>query len=394
MPRAVCLDCFAGISGDMFAAAFIHAGVISADELGAQLAHLGLGPVEVAAKRVHRGPLAATHIAFSAPQAPARLTPEQFQATVQASQLSPAAKEWVLKAWSSLMEAEAAVHGTSSTDVHLHELGDVDTLWDLASAAAIVERLGPADFYAPRVALGSGWVRTHHGPLPVPAPAVLELLKGFPTVAGDVPMELTTPTGAAILRMLSPSPAWPEASWSAIGHGAGTRELPIPNVLRVLVGEAVAAPQTDQVVLLITDVDDMDPQHFPYVQERLMAAGALDASGETVLMKKGRPGLRFQVISPPHLEVALAEILFRETTTLGIRIIPAQRRILERRFEKVTTPYGEVSVKLGILQGHVVNTAPEYEDCRRLAQAQGVPLKLVHQAAVAAAQAFLPHPRS
>jgi uncharacterized protein (TIGR00299 family) protein len=392
MPRAVCLDCFAGISGDMFAAAFIHAGVITADELGAYLTRLDLGPVEVAAKRVHRGPLSATHITFSAPQAPQRLTPPQFQAAVQASQLPPAAKEWVLKAWRSLMEAEAAVHGASPDDVHLHELGDVDTLWDLASAAAIVERLGPTDFYAPRVALGSGWVRTHHGPLPVPAPAVLVLLKGFPTVAGDVSMELTTPTGAAILRALSPSPQWPEARWSAIGHGAGTRELPIPNVLRVLVGEAAAIAQSDQVVLLITDVDDMDPQHFPYVQERLLAAGALDASGETVLMKKGRPGLRIQVLAPPHLEGALAEILFRETTTLGMRVIPAQRRILERRFQSVTTPYGEVSVKLGILAGRVVNAAPEHEECRRLAQAQGVPLKLVHQAAVAAAQALLSQP--
>jgi uncharacterized protein (TIGR00299 family) protein len=264
-------------------------------------------------------------------------------------------------------------------------MGHADTLFDLTCAATIVEKLDDAAFYMPRLIAGSGHVKIQHGVYPVPAPATVLLLKDIPWTAGEVEFELVTPTGAAILRALHPRFAWPEARWSAIGYGAGGKELPRPNVLRVLVGESEGDAKSDEVVLIMADVDDMSPEHFPYVQELLLEAGALDVSAENILMKKGRPGLRIQVMSPPDLTDSLTETLFRETTTLGVRLLPVQRRILDREVRSVETPYGTVRVKIGSLSGEALNAAPEYEDCKALARSKGVPLKAVYQAAMEAA---------
>lgn len=388
MSRVVCLDCFSGISGDMFAAAFVHAGVVSAEELGSGLSSLGVGPVQVRAEQVTRAALVGIRIEFDAKEAPPHLEPGETVRVVEGGSLPEGVKEWLLGAWRAILQAEASAHGTTVEDVHLHEMGHIDTLFDLTCAAVIVEKLKDATFYLPRLVLGTGTVRTQHGVYPVPAPATVELLKGIPCTGGDVEAELTTPTGAAIVRALKPRYEWPEARWSSVGYGAGGRELPRPNLLRVLVGESVARTEGDEVVLILADVDDLSPEYFPHAQERLLEAGALDVSAESVLMKKGRPGLRIQVMAPPHLVDSLAEIVFRETTTLGVRLLPVRRRILARETRRVDTPYGPVRVKVGCLGGHVVNVSPEHEDCRELALASGVPLKVIYQAAVAAAREF------
>ncbi len=389
MGRVVCLDCFSGVSGDMFAAAFIHAGIVSAEELGASLSRLGVGHVEVRAEPVSRAAIGALHVEFDAPEAPSHLHADDTVRLVEGSELADGAKAWILEAWQAIVEAEASVHGSEPGHVHLHEMGHIDTLFDLASAATIVEKLRDAAFHLPRLVVGKGQVRMQHGVYPVPAPATVALLKGIPWTAGEVEAELTTPTGAAILRTLKLCFAWPEARWSSIGYGAGTRELPRPNVLRVLVGEPVGDVERDEVVLVLADVDDMSPEHFPYVQERLLEAGALDVGAESVLMKKGRPGLRIQVMAPPHLADTLATVMFQETTTLGVRLLPVKRRVLSREVREVETPYGAVRVKVGSMGGKVVNVSPEYEDCRKLARTSGVPLKAVYQAATAAARELM-----
>lgn len=386
MGRVVCLDCFSGISGDMFAAAFIHAGVVSAEELSESLSRLGVGAVTVKTDTVSRQSIGSVYITFESPEAPSHLHADETQKVVESSALTDGAKAWILGAWRTILEAEASVHGTKPDHVHLHEMGHVDTLFDLTCAATIVEKLDNATFYVPRLVTGSGHVKMQHGVYPVPAPATVLLLKDIPWTAGEVEFELVTPTGAAILRALRTRFTWPEARWSSIGYGAGGKELPRPNVLRVLVGESEGDAGADEVVLIMADVDDMSPEHFPYVQELLLEAGALDVSAENILMKKGRPGLRIQVMSPPHLADTLAEAMFRETTTLGVRLLPVQRRILDREVRSVETPYGTVRVKIGSLRGEVLNVSPEYEDCKALARSNGVPLKAVYQAATEAAR--------
>ncbi|MEE8443476.1 MAG: nickel pincer cofactor biosynthesis protein LarC, partial [Dehalococcoidia bacterium] len=341
--------------------------------------------VEVNVHHVTRGHIAGVRVEFVAPHAPTPLSPSEITGAIQQSGLPTSARQWALEAWQAILDAEAKVHHADPKDVHLEELGDPDTVLDITSAAVIVEALGRPQFYVPSVTLGTGMVRTRAGLLPVPAPATAELLKGFPTAAGTVKGELATPTGAAILRTLHPSFRWPEARWTDIGYGAGTRETEVPNVLRVLVGEEEVKSEAEEIVLLLTDMDDMNPEYFPYVQELLLKAGALDVSAETLLMKKGRPGLRIQVMTLPALQDTLTDILFRETTTLGVRFIPAKRKVLTRKMQRVRTAYGTVKVKVGLLNETVVNVAPEHEDCLRLAKATGTPLKVVYQAALAAA---------
>ena len=404
MSRVVCLDCFSGISGDMFAAAFVHAGVVSTEELSQWLSRLGVGPVEIKAETVARASIAGIKIRFEAHQAPHHLDPKETAGLVKDSPLSREAKHWFHKGWRAILEAEAAVHGTTPDDVHLHEMGHVDTIFDLICAALIAEKLRGAMFYLPRLVVGVGSVRTQHGIYPVPAPATAALLKEIPYTAGDVKAELATPTGAAILHTLKPCHRWPKARWSNIGYGAGARQLPQPNLLRVLVGEAVepvqgdeavGPVQGDEVIVILADVDDMSPEYFPYVQEKLLAAGAVDVSGENILMKKGRPGLRIQVMASSELVDTLTELLFRETTTLGVRMLPPiRRRMLTREIKTVQTPYGAVTVKLGLLGDCVVNVAPEHESCRHVARASGVPLKVVYQEAMAASKDAYKSPHS
>lgn len=373
------LDCFSGISGDMFLAAFLDAQAIEPGTLEKKLSTLGLGKVKLVLKRVKRGAIAATHLSFQMgrlKQSSARRGFAGIRRLIEESPLTTGEQRRAIAIFRSLAKVEAKIHDEAIEDVHFHELGALDSILDIVGAAIIIEQLGAEKTFVSKINMGSGFVKTDHGHLPVPVPSALELLKDMPTYSSGVEAELVTPTGAAILRHLAPMYEHPPARWQAIGYGAGTRELETPNVLRVLVGEGLSQRREDEEALVIeTDIDDMSPQIFPYVQQLLFQHGAQDVNWHALHMKKNRPGVRLYVLSPPERVDALCEIVFRETSTLGVRIQTVKKRRLDRKMIHVSTPHGRVRVKLGFWRDRLMNVAPEYDDCVQLANQTGVPVK-------------------
>ncbi|MDR3764215.1 MAG: nickel pincer cofactor biosynthesis protein LarC [Acidobacteriota bacterium] len=418
------LDCFSGLSGDMFLGAAVSAGV-PLEKLASVAESLGLG-AHLEAKAVERAGISATHMVVTVhghseePLDEPEHTHEhphgehshgehehshehshaghthphehahvhrglpEIRQIIAAAPISDEAKAFALRAFGFLAEAEGKIHNRPLDEIHFHEVGSEDAIVDIVCAAVAAEALGVDRWYASALNVGSGTVRCAHGTLPVPAPATAELLKGAPIYSAGPQKELLTPTGAAVLRALGAEFApMPAAQLTATGYGAGGRDFPgHANVLRLMLGETASASATDSVVVMEANLDDLSPQIVGYAQQKLMEAGALDAFVTPVQMKKGRPGMLLTVLAAPSDEMKLARILFTETTTLGIRRRLEQRHILERRFENVTTPWGAARVKLGLFAGEVVNAAPEFEDCRHLAEASGVPLKQVMQEAM------------
>jgi uncharacterized protein (TIGR00299 family) protein len=278
-----------------------------------------------------------------------------------------------------LGEAEARVHGIAIDKVHFHEVGAMDSIADIVGACVALELLGVDELRCSAINVGSGTVKTEHGVLPVPAPATAALLEGKPVYARGPEVELTTPTGAAIVATLASGfGAMPAMRIGAIGYGAGDRDFPEhPNVLRAMVGESATAPEATLVSVIEANIDDASPQLLGYAIERLMAAGALDASLSPVQMKKNRPGSLLRVIARPQDQETLAQLIFAETSTLGLRIHSAERRVEERRVVEVDTEFGKIRIKVS---GHGM-FAPEYEDCRAIAARTGTPLPKVIAAA-------------
>jgi hypothetical protein len=278
-----------------------------------------------------------------------------------------------------LGEAEARVHGIAIDKVHFHEVGAMDSIADIAGACVALELLGVDELRCSAINVGSGTVKTEHGVLPVPAPATAALLEGKPVYARGPEVELTTPTGAALVATLASGfGAMPAMRVRSIGYGAGDRDFAEqPNVLRAMVGESAAAPEATLVSVIEANIDDASPQLLGYAIERLMAAGALDASLSPLQMKKNRPGSLLRVIAKPEDQEALAQLIFAETSTLGLRIHTAERRVEERRVVEVETEFGKIRVKIS---GHGT-FAPEYEDCRSIAASTGTPLPKVIAAA-------------
>ena len=447
--RIAYLDCFSGISGDMFLGAAVDAGV-PLEKLQSVAAALGLD-ASLTAHRVQRSGISATkievvihghldqpldlgdpstssqasHHEHSHDNSPApahvhRGLPEIRQIIARAP-ISAVAQAFALNTFQLLAQAEGTVHNQSPESIHFHEVGSEDAIVDIVCSAVAIELLAADAWYCSALNVGGGTVRCAHGVLPVPAPATAELLRGAPVFSSGAQKELLTPTGAAILKALNvrfePLPAM---TLSATGYGAGARELPgIANVVRLTVGNttgglfsATGGPHppsfgecgehstldsgehSDTVVVLEANIDDMNPQLFSYVQQKLLTAGALDAFAVPVQMKKGRPGLIFTVLAALAHAEAMSHILLTETTTLGVRMRTEQRRTLQREHVTVASQWGPIRVKLGIMQGQVVNSAPEFEDCRKVAEATGVPLKTVMQEALrlAAGSAALPDP--
>lgn len=382
------LDCFAGLSGDMFLAAWLDSGSPSSELLTERLALLGLGKVRLRKHLVTRRSIRATKLDFEIAADEAQHRSFQgIQRLLKASKLSTNERQRALAIFQLLAEAEGRVHDVPVEDVHFHEVGALDSICDIVGAAIVIERLKIKRWYASKVNLGSGTVATQHGIYPVPAPATLELLKGMPTYSSGIEAELVTPTGAAILRHLEPEFQMPSARWDAVGYGAGTRELEIPNTLRVLVGQSLKRPiETREALVIETDIDDMNPQRLPYVAARLMDAGAQDVSWHPLQMKKGRTGFRLYVLADAERLDALGELIYRETTTLGLRIHAVEKQMLEREVITVKIPQGQIRVKLARLGNEIVNAMPEYEDCCALAEASGLPLKEIEGLARAAAE--------
>lgn len=292
------------------------------------------------------------------------------------------------RVFTSLAEAEGHVHGTSPEEVHFHEVGAVDSIVDVVGSSAALEALGASRVTCSAVATGTGTVVCEHGEIPVPAPATMELLKGIPTRPTGVQAELTTPTGAVLLREFVDEFAPPPAGAPLrVGYGAGSRDEPgRADVLRGILYENAAAASDERMVITEAVVDDMTGEIAGELHERLGAAGAVEVTLSQVGLKKSRPAIRVTALSDPGASGAVAEAMLRHSTTLGCRSWEVGRRVLERRFDEAETPWGTVRVKVGLLGGETVNAAPEYEDCRRVADAGGVPTKTVFAAALAAWQ--------
>jgi uncharacterized protein (TIGR00299 family) protein len=442
--RIAYLECFSGISGDMFLGALVDAGV-SPTVLKNTVAALKVG-AKLEFSRVMRSGISATKVDVwvdgekdlpreeywakqGVPQTPSAPThhehadshghthshghshePERSGAAIQhehshrqphrglseirkiisSAAISESAKKMAISIFEALGAAEARIHNVPVDQVHFHEVGAVDAMVDIVCAAVGSEALGVDEIVCSRLNVGGGTVECAHGTFPIPAPATLELLKDAPVYSSGVQAELVTPTGAAIVKTLARRfTAFPEMKVEKSAYGAGSREFSgHPNVLRLVIGESaptvVGKTNLEMISVLEANLDDLNPQVFGYVMDRLLEEGALDAFGMPVQMKKNRPGTLLTVLCNPEDAGKLAQLLFTETTTLGVRRREESRHTLTRRWENVRTPWGEVRIKIASMNGTVTNYAPEYEDCRRIAAESHVPLKTVIQEAARA----------
>jgi uncharacterized protein (TIGR00299 family) protein len=389
------LDCFSGASGDMILGALLDAGADLA-AIESDLSRLGI-PFELTLSTVHRCGIRACKVDVAAPEGTSTVmrTYEDALRLLEGARLEPEVSRRAASIFGRLARAEAKVHGQPVGEVHFHELDGVDTIVDVVGAVAAFAALRAEDVVASPIATGTGVVPSRHGPLPLPAPAVLELLGGGSLYGREIEAELITPTGAAILAEFASSfGKMPAMSVSATGYGAGSRELQIPNVLRVIVGEPSpqdAGPgEAVEDLLIEATIDDMNPELYPFVLERLSAAGAIDGWVTPVIGKAGRPAQVLSVLAAPPAEEAVTRVLVDETSTLGVRVSRVSRRMLPRSFLEVKVGGLPVRVKLGLRAGQAVNVAPEYADCAAVARVTGRPIKEVYRAALAAASAQLP----
>jgi len=421
--RIAYLDCFSGISGDMFLGALVDAGVsppllenaVNALDLGARLEISRVSRNGIAATKVdvwvgdekdrprtelshghqHGQHHHHEHEHHDASAAGPLRGLKEIREIITRARLDDSAKETALAIFEALGEAEAKIHGIDVEKVHFHEVGAVDAIVDIVCAAVGSRALGVDEWICSPLNVGSGTIDCAHGHLPVPAPATAELLKDAPIFSSGIEAELVTPTGAAIVKVLAKRfvPV-PPMKIKNIGYGAGSRDFEQhANVLRVLVGEKVEAEtqhaaslhegsQKEPISVLEANLDDLNPQIFGYVLDRLLAEGALDVFATPVQMKKNRPGLLLTVLAKPEAAPRLSQVIFTETSTLGIRMREERRQTLLRRSVAVETPWGAVRMKVASLNGTVANYAPEYEDCRRIAEQHRVPLKQVMQEAL------------
>jgi uncharacterized protein (TIGR00299 family) protein len=386
--RVAYLDCASGASGDMILGALVDAGLALAD-LESELAKLGLQGYHLESSKVDRSGITATKVDVvlegGSAGAPRRGLVEILK-LLEGSALDPGVKQRAAGLFRRLAEAEARVHGTRPEEVHFHEVGAVDAIVDVVGGVWGFERLEVDRIVSSPLNLGTGTVVMSHGTYPVPAPATARLVEGVP-VYGEGEGELLTPTGALLVTAHAAAYGpLPLLRLQSAGHGAGSRDTPgRPNVLRILVGEeeASAEHEGDRVWVLEAEVDDMSPQLFGPLLDHLLTAGALDAYGTPIHMKKGRPGLLLTVLCRAREREALEEVLFAETTTLGVRRQECERTVLEREVVPVETCYGTIRMKLG-RRGHTVyNAQPEFEDCQRAARARGIPIKEVWAEAMA-----------
>jgi len=380
-------DCIAGISGDMALGALIGAGA-RFDELRTHLAKLPIEPFDLEVEEVDAHGLRATRATVRASAAGVIRTYANIRAILDAAELPPEVTSLAQRIFRRLAEAEAVVHRKEVETITFHEVGAVDSIVDIVGTAIALTMLGVERAYASAVPTGLGMTPTEHGAMPIPGPAVVELLRGAPVYSKGVTAELTTPTGAAILSaVVEGFGEIPPMRLRSAGYGAGMLELDFPNVLRVLIGEEAAGsendrPTTVEELVLETNVDDLNPELYTYVLDRLFAAGAQDAWLVPIVMKKGRPAVTVRVLCSSEREADLRQILFRETGTLGVRSSPVAKTALARETIKVETRHGAVAVKVGLLDGRPITIAPEYEDCTRVARESGVAAREVYEEAV------------
>ncbi|HEY6245893.1 MAG TPA: nickel pincer cofactor biosynthesis protein LarC [Pyrinomonadaceae bacterium] len=381
--RTLYFDCFAGASGDMILGAAVAAGV-DANALREQLSLLNIEGFALDFETVDKSGLSATFARVRTVHEHNRRHLSDIEKIIANSQLTDGVKQRAMAVFTRLAEAEAHVHNEPIERVHFHEVGALDAIVDVVGAAICFELLNIERFVCSPLHVGSGTVDMSHGRFPVPPPAVAELLKGVPYYSTDIKGELVTPTGAAIITTLcSEYGPMPLMKAEQTGYGAGAREYEkFPNALRVIVGETATTQNPEEQLLMIeTNIDDASPQIIGHVMDRAFALGARDCYFTPVQMKKNRPGVLLSILCDRELKEAVMEMLFNETTTLGVRSYEVARRALERRIVTVQTAYGPIDVKVGSLKGRVVNAMPEFEQCREAASRAGVALKEVEDAA-------------
>ena len=374
-------DCFSGISGDMTLGALLDAGC-DLTHVRSELAGLQMPGWELSAEKVWKNGMAATYARVKTEDQQEHRSLNTILDILKSSRLAPPVRERAAAIFQKLGEAEARVHDVPLEKIHFHEVGAVDAIVDIVGACIGFQFLGMEKFACSPLNVGGGTVKMAHGVLPVPAPATANLLQGKPTYSNGVQRELVTPTGAAIVATLCDSfGPQPAMTVTAIGYGAGTADLAgQPNVLRLMTGEVLekTIPGFDQEITVIeANLDDMNPQIYGYFLEKALSAGALDVFTTPVQMKKNRPGTLLTVLCEAKDAQALMSLIFAETTTFGVRTYTAQRRVLPREFVKVATAFGDVRVKLSRVNGRILHVAPEYDDCRKLAEEKNVPLQRV-----------------
>ena len=368
------LDCAAGISGDMCLGALVDAGA-SLNKIKRSLKGIALTGYALTARRVTRSGIAATKVDVVLQKsknhdAHARKW-RDINKLIRSASLDDSLKQKGLNIFRTLFEAEGLVHGDPFDTVHLHELGATDCIVDIFGTIIGLDLLGIGKVFSSPVNLGQGTVRTSHGLLPVPAPATIELLKGHPVYASEIPFELTTPTGAVLLKSISShSQLLPLMTIAGVGYGAGNKDISgLPNV------SGLTAPPDDTVVVMEANIDDMSPQYYESVMSRLLEAGALDVFLENIIMKKGRPAIKLTSITRESDVDKMADIFFRETTTIGLRFYRTERRTLEREIRKIHTQYGIVRVKISRHAGKIVTATPEYDDLRAISERTSIPIR-------------------
>jgi uncharacterized protein (TIGR00299 family) protein len=385
--KTLYFDCFAGASGDMILGALVGVGV-EPQALLENLSLLGVEGYEIKFETVDRSGISATHALVHTAHEHAHRHLSDILKIIYQSKLSEGVKDRAARIFSRLAEAESRVHNMPVERIHFHEVGALDAIIDVVGACIGFELLGIERFASSALHVGSGMVEMAHGRFPIPPPAVAELLKDIPIYASDIKGELVTPTGAAIISTVcSKFGALPKMKIEVTGYGAGTREYEkFPNVLRLMLGEDEATTkreaETERLSMLETNIDDMSPQLFGHLMDKAFELGALDCYFTPAQMKKNRPGVLVSILCRRDVSDALTELLFSETTTLGVRSYEVERRALEREIVRVATPYGEIDVKLAIINGRVVNRMPEYEQCRAAAIRAGVALRVVEAAAL------------
>ena len=381
-------DCFSGISGDMTVGALLDAG-LKIETLEKELKKLGLSGYQLEVKKVVKKGISATQFKVKIKEEGVERRFKDILTILEKSKLDEEIKKGTKKIFFNIAQAESKIHQKDMDKIHFHEIGGLDSIIDITSAVIGIKTLGIEEIHSSALPVGKGFVKCAHGVIPVPAPATLELLKNIPTYSGGIESEMITPTGAAIISTLAKSfGERPLMKIERIGYGAGEKEFTIPNLLRVSIGEKILEDEnlkdgyvSDEAVLIETNIDDMNPEFYDYIMDQLFSQGALDVFLTPIQMKKNRPAHMLSIIVYEQNLKEILEVLFSESTTLGVRIREVKRLRLDQQNFMAETKYGKIKVKVGMFKGEIKNVAPEYEDCKKMAKQHQVPLKEVYEEA-------------
>jgi len=374
-------DCFSGISGDMIVASLLDCG-INIDILNNEIKKLNIPNVNLELKKVDKKGISASKFDVKFPHEHVHRGLNDIKKIINESSLSDPVKLKSIKIFSRLANAEGKIHNKSPDEIHFHEVGALDAIVDIVSSVICLEILGIENIFASNITVGSGTVNCAHGTIPVPVPAVLELLKDIPISSSEINTEIVTPTGAAIISTLSQNfGSIPNMTLENTGYGAGSKELPLPNILRVLIGNVKIENNDlilEQIYKIETNIDDMNPQFYDFILKKLLDKGALDVFLTPINMKKNRPATLLTAMCYEEKFKEIVDIILKETTSIGVRFQKIERFKTQRKIEIIQTKYGEVRIKIAKIKGQIVSKTPEYEDLKKIANEKNIPLKKIY----------------